>query len=215
MKLPGIVYHMADESNWSSIEQRGLLSASELIRASGIDESAGLLLERTQRMTHVDLPSGARLRDQRPMAPSALEVCLIDLEPADWYALINGRVFFWLDPARLNRQRAACKSRAQIVLSISTARLIEAYCDRIAVTPINTGNARRNPARRGAATFVPYTTWIESGWESESIELGTPLRKRSHRPVEITVAGSVPDVMQFVTGVSRLSSDQPFDPDAA
>lgn len=213
MNLPDTVYHMADESNWSSIQQLGLLSASELIRTSGIEASIGKQLERTQRLIHTELPSGVHIRDQRPMPPAALEACLIGLSPADWYALVNARVFFWLDPDRLNRQRVACKSRAQVVLSVSTARLLEAHRDQVAVTPINTGNARRKPARRGAATFVPYTAWVRSGWESESVELGTPPRKQSHPPVEVTVAGSVPNVMQLVIKVSRLASGEPFDPD--
>lgn len=215
MNLPDIVYHMAEASNLSSIQRRGLLSASELIRTSGIEASARVLLERTQRVSHAELPSGVRIRDQRPMPPSALEHCLVDLSPADWYALVNGRVFFWLDPDRLNRQRAACKARAQVVLAVSTQRLLAAHRDHVAVTPINTGNARRRPARRGVATFVPYTDWIQSGWERESVALGTPPRKRSHRPVEVTVDGSVPDIMQLVVKISRLSSGQYFDPLAA
>jgi hypothetical protein len=68
------------------------------------------------------------------------------------------------------------------------------------------------PARRGAATFVPYTTWVESGWASESAGLGTSPRKRSHRPVELTIAGPVADVMQYVVGVSRLAIGQQFEP---
>jgi len=82
----------------------------------------------------------------------------------------------------------------------------------VAVTPINTGNARRKPARRGAATFVPYTAWIESGWESEATVLGVSLRKRTHQPVEVTVIGSVPDVMDFVVAVSELPSGHQFTP---
>jgi len=215
MNLPDTVYHLADESNWPSIQEYGLLSASELMRASGIEPDSRIRLERTQRLSHTELPSGVHIRDQRPMPPSALEACLIGLSPADWYALVNARVFFWLDPDRLNRQRAACKSRTQVVLSVSTARLLDAHRDQMAVTPINTGNARRKPARRGVATFVPYAAWIQSGWESESAALDTPLRKRSHRPVEATVAGSVPHVMQFVINVSKLSINQAFDPHAA
>lgn len=214
MGLPDTVYHLAEASNWSSIQQLGLLSASELIRASGMAASARARLERTQRLTHTELPSGVHIRDQRPMPPSALAACLIGLAPADWYALVNARVFFWLDADRLNRQRAACKSqaRAQVVLSIRTAGLLDAHRDRVAVTPINTGNARRMPARRGAASFVPYATWVQTGWESESAALGTPRRKRSHRPVEVTVAVSVPNAMRLVVKVSRLSSGQHFNP---
>lgn len=129
--------------------------------------------------------------------------------------MINARVFFWLDPDRLNRQRAACEPRPQVVLSINTAALIDAYRKHLAVTPINTGNARRAPARRGAATFVPYSVWQQSGWASEATALGTPLRKRSHAPVEITISHVIPDVMQLVERVTPVRSGQRFNPRAA
>jgi uncharacterized protein DUF7002 len=89
------------------------------------------------------------------------------MTPAEWYGLINARVFFWLDPDRLNRQRAACEPRPQVVLTVATAALVARYSKQLEITPINTGNARRQPARRGAATFVPYSAWIKSGWASE------------------------------------------------
>ncbi len=132
------------------------------------------------------------------------------MKPADWYAMVNARVFFWLDPDRLNRQRAACGSRPQVVMAVDTAKLVAAYGRHVAVTPINSGNARRKPALRGAQTFVPFTRWVRSGWASESEALGTPLRKRSHRPVELTVVDAVPDVMRFVVDVIALPAGKPF-----
>jgi hypothetical protein len=169
-------------------------------------------MEKHQRLTHTELPNGVQLRDQRPMPPAALATCLIDIAPSEWYALINAHIFFWLDPARLNRQRAACNPRPQVVLTVDASKLVAAYAEKIAVTPINTGNARRRPARRGMATFVPYVAWATSAWASESASLGTPLRPSSHLPVELTVAGSIPDIMQFVVGVQQLEPGQPFTP---
>jgi hypothetical protein len=121
-------------------------------------------------------------------------------------------VFFWLDPARLNRQRAACRSRPQVVLRVDVAALIAAHADRIALTPINTGNARRNPATRGAATFVPYARWLSDAWASEAAALGTRLRARSHAAVELTVLGSMPDAMAYVTRAQPLAAGEAFVP---
>jgi hypothetical protein len=146
------------------------------------------------------------------MPAAALASCLIGLVPSEWYTLINACVFFWLDPARLNRQRAACAPRSQVVLTVDASKLIAAYAEKITVTPINTGNARRRPARRGAATFVPYASWVTSAWASEAASLGTPVRPSSHPPVELTVVGSIPDIMQFVIGVQQLPPGQPFTP---
>jgi hypothetical protein len=212
MELPDHVYHLAEASNWLSIQRHGLLSASNLLDLAGIPRIHRKRLEWRQRLQHIELPNGVQIRDQRPMPPTGLETCLVGMTPAEWYRLINARVFFWLDPGRLNRQRAACEPRPQVVLTVDTASLVARYSRHLEVTPINTGNARRRPARRGAATFVPYIAWTKSGWASEAAALGTPERSRSRLPAELTVVGSVPDVMQFVVQVSELAAGRSFAP---
>ncbi|GHO46163.1 DUF7002 family protein [Ktedonospora formicarum] len=203
-------YHMAEAINWPTIQRDGLHSASALLDIAGISGWERERLEKRQRLTHTELPNGVQIRDQRPMPPAALEKCLIGLTPNEWYALINTRIFFWLDPERLNRHRAACKARPQVVLTVDANRLISAYAERISLTPINTGNARRLPAKRGAATFVPYASWEASSWASEAASLGTPLRSRSHAPVELTITSSIPNIMQFVLDIQELAPNQPF-----
>lgn len=206
------IYHLAEAANWPAIQRDGLHSASTLLDIARISGKDRERLETQQRLTHTELPNGVQLRDQRPMPPTALAACLINISPSEWYALINAHIFFWVDPARLNRQRAACAPRPQVVLTVDANRLVAAYAERIALTPINTGNARRRPAKRGAATFVPYAVWVTSVWASEAARLGTPLRPPSHPPVELTVAGSIPDIMEFVVSVQPLAPGQSFTP---
>ena len=91
-----------------------------------------------------------RAPDQLPMPPSALARCLVDMTPAEWYALINSKVFFWFDIERLNRQRRASGiSPEAVVMTIDVERLLAAYGSRAHLSPFNTGNARRRPAVRG------------------------------------------------------------------
>ncbi|GCE27678.1 hypothetical protein KDA_31620 [Dictyobacter alpinus] len=206
------IYHMAEAANWPAIQRDGLHSASTLLDFAGILGKDRERLEKHQRLTHTELPNGIQIRDQRPMPAAALANCLIGITPSEWYTLINAHIFFWLDPTRLNRHRAACGARPQVVLTVDASKLVAAYAEKIAITPINTGNARRRPARRGAATFVPYTTWVTSAWTSEAASLGTPVRPSSHHPVELTVVGSIPDIMQFVVGVQQLAPGQLFTP---
>ena len=71
------------------------------------------------------------------------------MTPAEWYALLNQMLFFWCDRERLNRQLKACGGRPQVVLTLDTKRLLARHADRVALTPFNTGNARRKPAIRG------------------------------------------------------------------
>ena len=141
----------------------------------------------------------------------ALERCLASrLVPEDWYVELNSRVFFWLDPRRLNRQRRACGSSPQIVLTVDAHRLLSTYARRAALTPFNTGNARRSPARRGRETFVPFDKWRESGWSWEAAALQTALRSPSHPPVELAIADGVEDVLDFVVDVRRLDAGEYF-----
>jgi hypothetical protein len=206
------VYHLADAANWASIRRRGLLSASRLIDLAGLTGARRARIERAQRLASLTLPNGAVLRDQLPMPPSALERCLVDMTPAAWYALINSRVFFWLDANRLNRQRRAGGASPRAVIMIIDAQaLLAAHGPRAAFSPINTGNARRKPAIRGRGSFVPYAAWLAGRWDSEAAALGTKPRPPSHPPVELTVEGSVPDVMDFVVSLHRLDRDEPFE----
>ena len=130
----------------------------------------------------------------------------------DWYAEPNGRVFFWLDAERLNRQRRAGGSSPQLVVVIDAERLLSCYHRNTALTQFNTGNARRKCARRGRETFVPYDEWVESGWAWEAKGLKIRQRPLSHRPVELTVADAVEDVLDFIVDVRRLAAREDFTP---
>jgi hypothetical protein len=197
-------YHLVDERNWGSIEAQGLLSTKRLAAASGYD----LLQLRLHRAKGLTLPSGVRIRDQSPMPPGVLEKYLQDkLSPEDWYDLLNSKVFFWLDPDRLNRQRRACGDPPQKVLVIDAARMLEKHGNRAAVTPINTGNAMRAAAPRGLSTFVPWVRWTSDGWEFEKAGR-TVSRPANHKPVELTVEDAVEDIMDHVIEIIPLGARQ-------
>lgn len=211
-RLPRHVYHLAEAANWLSIQRLGLLPAETLVDRSGIRGRMRECLLAEQRKRHLVLSEGCEIRDQRPMPAEALSACLIGMTAADWYRLINAHVYFWLDPARLNRQRAACGGRPQLVLVADAAALVEQYKSRAALTPINTGNARRRPAARGIATFVPYETWLASGWASEAAALKRRVRSSSHRPVELAIAGPIPDIARYLVRVVKLTANKSFIP---
>src|SRR6187401_442404 len=103
--LPSVVYHVAEAASWASIHRDGLLSTSALLDAAGLSGADRDQIESGWRREYARLPSGVDIRDQRPMPPSALDRCLVGMRAAEWYRLINGRVFFWFDHERLNRQR--------------------------------------------------------------------------------------------------------------
>lgn len=139
------------------------------------------------------------------MPPLALSRCLTDgLEPEDWYELLNGKVFFWLDPKRLDRQRVACGEAPQFAFVVDAGRLLVDYGATAAVTPINTGNAMRAAAPRNRTTFVPYERWLAEGWVDERIP-GVDTRPLHHRPVELVVSDAVPNIMAYTTAVVPLA----------
>ncbi|MGH7233614.1 MAG: DUF7002 family protein [Nitrospiraceae bacterium] len=212
VKLPARIYHLAEAANWPSIRRVGLLSATALLDLAGVRGDQRDRIECFQRIERMELPNGVHVRDQKPMPVNALKKCLVGMTPSEWYELINSKVFFWLDVDRLNRQRGACEPWPQVVLEVDTERLLTRHAKRIALSPINTGNARRRPAKRGRCTFVPYRVWVKSGWSTETEGLETPVCRRRHQPVELTVADAIPDIMSVVVRVHRLGPGETFCP---
>ncbi len=208
-RLPCSVYHLAESVNWPSIQRHGLLSATALLDLAGGSRQERVTMEQ-QRVCSVILPNGLMIRDQKPMPPQALERCLSGMAASEWYLLLNRKVFFWFDIERLNRMRRACGPRSQVVMTVDLQRLLSRYAEQATLTPINTGNARRQPALRSWHSFVPYCEWLQSGWASETEALGTRARPRSHQPVELTIEYAVPDIMEFVTDIRHLGPDEVF-----
>ena len=147
MTLAAKIFHLAEASNWPSIQRHGLLSTSALLDLAGVQGEKRAPFERRHRPAHTALPNGTHVRDQKPMSSQALARCLIGIAPADWYRLINSKVFFWLDADRLNRQRRACEPRLQIVLVVETQRLLARHAEKASLSPFNTGNTRRRRPR--------------------------------------------------------------------
>ena len=203
--LPAEAFHFVDQANWAAVQAQGLCSTDELLcRGTFGDEVEAAV--RAHRPLGVTLPDGRYIRDQRPMPPQALARCLDPgLAPADWYALLNGCVFFWLDPDRVERHRAALGNRPQVLLTFDARALAAAYEAAAHVTPFNIGSAVRKAAARGLRTLVPVTQWQAQGWVSEALPR-QPVRAASHRPAELVLRAAVPDAMRFVTATETIDS---------
>lgn len=215
--LPPYAFHLTLAENLPSIYQRGLLSTRALYEGIRGERALGTPTQdrdawdgRAHRPRRVVLAPGVVINDQGPMPPNALSRCLVGLTPDAWYALLNDRVFFWLDVARLTRLRRASRATSQAVLTVDVSRLLERHGTRASVAPINTGNARRRAASRGCSTFVPLTEWVGTRWATEAEGLGTRVRPRSHRPVELTIEGSVPDLAACLLDVRLLVAGELF-----
>ncbi len=192
---PQHIFHLAEGENLSSILEQGLMSTAKLLARHGLPYQERIALLRGHRSTHLRL-QGILIRDQVPMPPAALAPALDDgMEPSDWYALVNEHVFLWPDRERMYRHLKACGSRLQSLMTFDAAKLFRDYGDRAFVSPINSGNARRRPARRGRDTFVLYWVWMEHG--------GTT-GQRNRAPAEFLFRCDVPATPPYLICVENL-----------
>ena len=190
------LYHLAEADNLDSILKHGLMSTKRLVGMVNLPERERKTLLRNHRPECVRLAKGVLIRDQRPMPPTALSRALDeDLKPSDWYELLNGFVFSWPDPKRLERQRRACGDRPQILLTFDSAALFGHFGASAFVSPINSGNARRKAARRGLTTLLSYKTWSQVGW---------PTGRRTRPPVEVLFECVIPTVPPYLIGISII-----------
>jgi hypothetical protein len=190
------LYHLAESDNITSIMTHGLMSTERLLKMSRMNKNTRERLLRSHRTGNMRITESIIFRDQKPMPPAALLRALDDgLQPADWYALLNGFVFFWPDRDRLERQRRACRDRPQTLLTFDANALFDRFGANAFLSAINSGNARRKPARRGHQTFVPYETWLLDGWNVGS---------RSRPPAEVVFKCKIPTNAPFLIDIADV-----------
>ena len=199
---------MAHEGSWPSICKHGLLSTSALLDLFGIDGEERRRIESAHRPVSVRISHPAHglavVRDQGPMSERKLANCLTyGMKPVDWYRELNRRVFLWATPDRLSSMVNARAYRAhpQLVLTISTRRLVERYNDRIQVATINTGSTAYNAVARGLGTFVPLADF--------DYDASRRKRGRQRAIAELVIGHSVPDVKEVIDSVERWIDNRP------
>ena len=185
------LYHMAEAAMWPSIQRHGLLSTSSLL---DLYKVTGPERERIERQRRGDFMEVAHpefgpvlIRDQKPMSDATLAPVLIDMTPAEWYALLNERVFFWVSEERLKGLLSAYRHRDNLVLVLDTAAVMAQHAAQTTLSTINSGYSRRWAVRRGRDTF-------------QSIADFQPVQKTAGKSVrravvECAVLGGVTNVM--------------------
>ena len=200
------LYHMAEAGSWESIQRHGLLSTSALL---DLFEVAGPERERIESRRRPDSiiirhpqHGTAVIRDQKPMTDGALQKCLRDSTPREWYETLNSRVFFWLSRERLVRllSARAYRGKRQTVLTVDTAHLLQRHADRVTLSPINSGSTIFNPQPRGTDTFQRIGDYPFAYWRARR-----PLRDAV---VELAVDDAVPDIQDFVLRVELMENGE-------
>lgn len=162
------LYHLAYAENWPLIQQHGLLSTQSLLELFLVspEEREALLSQRRAQSVKIRHPEHgweATVRDQHPLNEKKLRGCLVEMEPAEWYRLLNGRVFFWPTSDRLEGMRKAYNGVPSVLLEFDTRRLVERYGPDIELSRINSGSTGRYAAApRGRDTFVSLADYKDS-----------------------------------------------------
>lgn len=198
------LYHVAADGAWPAIERHGLLSTAGLVTRWGVRQGAPQAAILTRRrgesieLTHPDYGT-AIIRHQKAIHESSLAAALTDLSPAEWYALLNDRVFFFLQRKRLDELLSARLYRddAHTVITVDTRSLVAAHEDDIELTQVNTGFAQRFSAEpRGQDSLQPIA------------EFAHPTRSHASTKVldvaELAVYRGVRDIREHVTRVERV-----------
>jgi hypothetical protein len=198
------LWHMAEDGSWDSISKQGLLSTSALLDLYAIEGAQRHTIESQHRPKSIKISGSglpdAIVRDQKPMSEGGLKKCLANgIKPLDWYEILNAKVFFWLSRERLRRllRARAYRKYPQTVLTLDTKTLIEAHRDRVLLSPINSGSTIWNPQPRGHDTFQPIARYPFEHWRKK--------RSEDNAVVELTVTGGVPDVMDHMITVHRVT----------
>ena len=202
-----MLYHMAEHGSWPSIRQRGLLSTSALLDLYGIEGEERVNIEERRRpqavfLKHSDLPP-ATIRDQIPMDDAGLRRCLPPhMEPADWYRLLNSRVFFWLTRERLLvlLNAGAYRDKRHDVIEVATRPLVKAYYNEIWLCPMNSGCTKPFPHPRSEDTFrrIPDYPYAKR----------RKMKRKGERVVELAVDHTVPNIRDFVVRVFEMNGAQ-------
>ncbi len=157
------LFHLSAGDAWPSIVERGLRSATWLVRQHGLDDerAAGLLTAPREQIEVIGDPADplghATLRDQKPLTLSKLERLVEGITPENYIRLINDRVYFYMKPADVEKVRGvrdAAESQPQLMLTLDSRRLLADYQGSVRVAKINTGATIGMQGRRGPRTWL-------------------------------------------------------------
>jgi hypothetical protein len=187
---------MAESGSWPSIREHGLLSTTALLTLYEVPESKRTSIELSHRPESVKIEhprfGTAVVRDQKPLSEEKLRSCLIEMEPTDWYRLLNSRVFFWPTKGRLLRllNARAYRDTKHTIITVDTAKLVDRHFERITLSPINSGSTIIIAVPRGLATFASPSRFPDTWW-------------RKRRLAEIAVENGIQDIADLVLSVEE------------
>ncbi len=198
------LFHVTEPGSWPSIRQHGLLSTEMLLRQAGCAEAEVAARIRRLRPSPEVVKSErfgpVVLNDNSPLHEKKLAGCLEGgLRPADWIAMLNQRVFFWVDEKRchgLRDAKAGSGKRPREVLVFDTGSLLARHTNSVEIAPFNTGNTLYDPVKRGRTTFTPLGEMSFAEWRLRRVREG--VKASPDVIVEIVVRDGIPDIAEHL-----------------
>jgi len=198
------LYHVAADESWPGIQRHGLLSPAALVTRWGIKQGApqsAILAGRRNESRVLEHPDfgTAVLRHHKAIHEPSLEDSLDDMTLAEWYAALNDRVFFHLQPRLLNDLLNARSYRGDThtVITLSTKSLVAAHEREIELSAINSGFARRHSKEpRGQNTFESIESYRHPT-RSHAVTKGYDI-------AELAIPRGVRDLSDHVLRVERM-----------
>ena len=190
-----LLYHMAEAGKWENIQRHGLLSTVALLRLFEVSEPQRSAIGSRYRGSRAVIRHGdygcAVIREQTPMPPGKLGLALTDMEPSEWYQLLNGKVFFWSTESRLVSflQAKSHRDRPHDVLTVCTRSLVVQHAAETTLSPINSGTVRMPTHRRGSNTFQTIADYT--------------CKTKRECFAELAVEGGVTDIERHTLSVDR------------
>lgn len=149
------LYHITPAVNVDSIRAQGLHSAAARATQSGVDP-ANIAL----RKERLNLPCGTVLNHQKPLRLGRRADFLDGHTLQSWAEQLDRRLY--LAPAMKSAPLANSFELDTHSFAIDSAALFDALAPHIHLSPINSGNAARRPARRGNWLYVPASASVDT-----------------------------------------------------
>ncbi len=154
------LFHIAWEGSWPNIRKYGLMSTKNLLEFYHVNREEAESLVSEHRSHWVEIRreglAPAVIRDQKPMSDEGVRRALGDeVEPSNWYRLLNSMVFFWPTKKRLlTMMRAeAYRGMRHDLVVVDTGKLLSQREDDVRLSPMNSGATKPFPHARSMNLF--------------------------------------------------------------
>jgi hypothetical protein len=182
------VWHVTYAGAWPSIHEYGFCPAADLLRQSGRSDQVGVFRPACVSVA-IDDGANATIRDQ-VRSRRDVGASVDGFDEADWWTLINARVYFFAreEHAIELRDKYLARGEPQDVIKIRT-RALEESVAALEVATVNAGVFPRLVGKtRGAGTFIGLPDFDKAN--------GLRIR-------EITIRGRLPIEEKNVISVVR------------